>query len=175
VTPPARVFLFGPRACGKSTVAKRLAAKLDGWTVLDIDQEYHTRFEGAPVSEQHDLPYYAACRRILLDNIKREHVVFALGGGDLVNSVALDIRHANLDDCRRHGTLVLLLPSRFTKRTLDILFERESRRTYTIPKQFLRKELEHRLPLMRECADLIVYGTAPDQLAHRIIQRCRLK
>jgi len=175
MTPPVRIFLFGPRACGKSTVAKRLAARLDGWTVCDIDQEYHARFEGAPARERYDLPYYAACRRILLDNIKREHVVFALAGGDLVNSVALDIRRANLSDCRRHGTLVLLLPSRFTARTLEILYKRESRRSYSVPKEFLRKELEHRLPLLKESADIIVHGSNVEQLVSRIIRRCKLK
>ena len=168
------VFLFGPRACGKSTIGKLIAARLPGWSAIDIDHEFHARYESQSVADRRDVSYYAACRRILLDNLGRERTIFSMSGGDLVNSVAPEICEANLTDCRRHGPLVLVLPSRFLSRTVDILFERENSRSYAVPKDFLRQELSRRLPTMKQHADVIVHGTDSERLARRIVSRCRL-
>lgn len=56
-----RVFLIGPRASGKTTLAKAMAKRL-GWTLFDTDEEITARL-GASVSEIVSLEGWEGFRR----------------------------------------------------------------------------------------------------------------
>jgi len=179
------VFLFGPRACGKSTVAAVMAQMLPGWTAVDIDYEYHLRHRGnnnGPAASGTGFfrpagagsEYYRECRRILLELIERERLIIALNGGALVNEVQPDVCAQNLQTCRNRGKLVLLLPSRWDFRNRRILFEREKKR-YPITWERACRTYDRRVPLLRSYADCVVYGSPPERVARKIIRRFRLR
>jgi len=171
------ILLFGPRACGKTTVGKALAGLLDQWTFVDIDYEYRLRFDagntaiGTPSSGE---GYYRGCRQILLAELERERVVIALGGGALVNHVAPDIGIRNLRDCQKRGGLVLVLPSRLSRRSKRIIYSREAKRNYVVPREHVYRHFDERIRYMKRYAELAVYGAEPNDLARRIIRWFRL-
>ncbi len=173
------VFLIGPRACGKSTVARAMGALLPEWTVVDIDYEYRVRLgarNGGGNGEtaiSSNAEYYAQCRKILLETIWRPRLIVALNGGALVNDVAPTVGAQNLQTCRARGKLVLLLPSWFEWKNRSILFEREKKR-YPITRERAVKIYNRRIPYLRQYADYIVYGSPPERVARKIIRRYRL-
>jgi len=175
-----RIFLFGPRACGKSTVGRALAQELRGWPFVDIDYEYLllARVDGDAPREGNGTPpprdYYADCRQLLLEHLTKPRGIFALSGGSLINEVAPEIGLRNLQDCRRHGRLVLVLPSRFDRRNRGIIAEREAKRHYALAAAHSTKHYNSRIEFFRNCADLTVCGTEPARLAKKIIRHYQL-
>jgi shikimate kinase len=173
------IFLFGPRAVGKSSVATELTKALPDWQFLDMDYEFRLRFpensrnNGSNGSDKHTA-YYEGCRTVLLENLKRERVIFALAGGTFINDTTPETAIRNLQDCRCRGQLVLLLPSRFNARCKRILHQRERRRSYALTKDIVSHHFDSRVPFMREYADFTVYGTSPERIARRIIRRFNL-
>ena len=81
--PIDKVYLVGFMGAGKSTLARRLAARLD-WRAEDIDQRIEAR-DGRTVSAifaAQGEPYFRDLeRRVLLDLLPRRHAVVATGGG----------------------------------------------------------------------------------------------
>jgi len=110
--PTDKVYLVGFMGAGKSTLAVRLAARLD-WRVEDVDERIEAR-EGRSVSalfaSQGEAYFRQVERRVLLDLLPLRHVVVATGGGTfadpdnraLINrdglSVWLDVPLARLVD-----------------------------------------------------------------------------
>jgi shikimate kinase len=172
------IFLFGPRACGKTTVAKIFVEELSGWAVVDVDYEYRVlykpAFRNAGPAWNPDGNYHECCRKILLDHVGRERIVIALGGGALVNDVAPSICAQNLQTCRRRGMLVLLLPSRFHRRNREILYERERQRGYGVSREEVVAQYNSRIPYLKSYADLIVYGGSPVAMARKVIRKYEL-
>ena len=81
--PTDKVYLVGFMGAGKSTLARRLGARLD-WRIEDIDERIEAR-EGRSVSAifaSQGEPYFRQVeRRVLLDLLPLRHVVVATGGG----------------------------------------------------------------------------------------------
>lgn len=167
------IFLFGPRAAGKSTVGKALVDLLPNWTFYDIDYEFRLRFESDRENAEDRPPvsYYEGCRKIMLDCMENERVIIALGGGAIVNDVTPEVGIRNFQDCRRRGALVLVLPARRRSRCCHIIYQRESKRRYVMTEDYVRQQFDQRVGRMRDYADGIVYGIAPRRLAQQVIRR----
>ena len=86
------LYLYGPPASGKSTLARRIAAAT-GMTPVDLDAEI-VRVEGRGIPEifaaEGEAAFRAAEKRELSRIVRGEKQVVALGGGALLD-----------DDCRR--------------------------------------------------------------------------
>jgi shikimate kinase len=82
-----KVYLVGFMACGKSSVGRALARRLD-WKAVDIDELIESR-EHMSVSDvfaRHGEPYFRAAERaILMEQLAPRHVVVATGGGTFVD------------------------------------------------------------------------------------------
>ena len=81
--PTDKIYLVGFMGAGKSTLARRLGARLD-WRVEDVDERIEAR-EGrsvASIFSSQGEPYFRQVeRRVLLDLLPLRHVVVATGGG----------------------------------------------------------------------------------------------
>lgn len=175
-TKPVRfILLMGPRACGKTTVAAALAERLPGWNALDLDQVYETR-HGRQSDLRADLEvYYDRLKNILLEYVNRPNLIVSTSGGSLVNSLQPFGNIEVLLACKASGKMILLLPSRFDFRNRLILYRREAKRNYGLPREAklkLREVCERsyteRIDFFRGNADLIIYGGTPAASAARI-------
>ncbi|HUF48722.1 MAG TPA: shikimate kinase [Vicinamibacterales bacterium] len=80
---PDKIYLVGFMACGKSTLARALAARLD-WRAEDIDDliEARERQSIAAIFLRQGEPYFRAAERDVLQLVQPlRHVVVATGGG----------------------------------------------------------------------------------------------
>jgi shikimate kinase len=83
-----KVYLVGFMGAGKTTVARRLAARLD-WRAEDVDERIEAR-EARTVSAifaAEGEPYFRQVERhVLLDLLPLRHVVVATGGGTFADA-----------------------------------------------------------------------------------------
>jgi shikimate kinase len=82
-----KVYLVGFMGCGKSTIARALARRLD-WRTIDIDQviEDHERLPIADIFARHGEPYFRMVERAALTGqLGVRHAVVATGGGTFVD------------------------------------------------------------------------------------------
>jgi shikimate kinase len=82
-----KVYLVGFMACGKTSVGRALAKRLD-WKVVDIDDliEQRERLAVSEIFARHGEPYFRAAERaILMEQLGARHVVVATGGGTFVD------------------------------------------------------------------------------------------
>ena len=82
-----KVYLVGFMGCGKSTIARALARRLD-WQAIDIDQviEDHERLPVADIFTRHGEPYFRMAERAALTGqLGIRHAVVATGGGTFVD------------------------------------------------------------------------------------------
>lgn len=82
-----KVYLVGFMGCGKSTIARALAGRLD-WRAIDIDQviEDHERLPIADIFTRHGEPYFRMAERAALTGqLGVQHAVVATGGGTFVD------------------------------------------------------------------------------------------
>ena len=78
-----KVYLVGFMAAGKTTVARRLAKRLD-WRVVDIDDvvERREHLTVAEIFARHGEPYFRVAERAALtEQLGVPHLVVATGGG----------------------------------------------------------------------------------------------
>jgi shikimate kinase len=91
-----KIYLVGFMACGKSTLARALAARL-GWRAEDIDDliEGRERHTIAEIFTRQGEPYFRAVEREVLRLVQPlRHVVVATGGGtfaDPANRAAITL------------------------------------------------------------------------------------
>ncbi len=97
-----KIYLVGFMAAGKTTVARRLAARL-GWRAEDIDEliEARERLTVADVFAKHSEPYFRAVEREILLRLvlPLRHTVVATGGGtfmDPENEMAINLDGASV-------------------------------------------------------------------------------
>jgi shikimate kinase len=98
---PARIFLIGFSASGKSTIAPMLAERLN-YKPVDSDTEIE-RLQGMScqqVIDQRGLDYFRDCERAALESLCRQDsagVVAALGGGAVtIPGVTQQLRNAGI-------------------------------------------------------------------------------
>lgn len=108
-----RIYLVGPRACGKTTVGKALAARL-GWRFVDTD-EIVVRGAGCAIADIVERMGWDAFRDMesaaLLSMSGERDIVIATGGG-------MVLRESNRNTMRETGLVVLLIAP------VDVLVER---------------------------------------------------
>ena len=83
-----KIYLVGFMAAGKTTVARRLAARL-GWRAEDVDEliEARERATVADIFAKHGEPHFRALEReILRLVIPLRHAVVATGGGTFMDA-----------------------------------------------------------------------------------------
>lgn len=146
-----RIFLVGPMGAGKTTIGRRLAKSLRS-RFIDTDQEIERR-TGASISLIFDVEGEAGFRerekRIIDELSGLDGVVLATGGG----AVLAAENRARLSE---RGFVVYLHAD------IDQLVERTRRDANRPlldtpdPAARLRELMEHREPLYREIADLII-------------------
>ncbi|MFO0875152.1 MAG: shikimate kinase [Phycisphaerales bacterium] len=158
--PPPTILLLGPRAAGKTSVGRALAARL-GRPFIDLDDRVRDRFDGRTVSEiwkAHGESAWRLAEGAALDELLSrdrglEPAVIALGGG--APTVAA-VREA-IAQARAAGRVVtlLLLPS------IDVLTKRLARQPGDRPSltgggvaDEASTLLAARLPVYRSLADL---------------------
>ena len=96
-----KIYLVGFMAAGKTTVARRLAARL-GWRAEDVDEliEARERLTVADVFAKHGEPYFRAVEREILRLVlPLRHTVVATGGGtfmDPENEMAINLDGASV-------------------------------------------------------------------------------
>jgi shikimate kinase len=154
----ANIVLIGPRACGKSTLALRLAERLVR-PFVDLDDELSRR-AGTSVDAAFvalgEAGFRALERAVLADAARLSATVIATGGGAVLGGEAFAA-------LARTGVVVLLdVPA-------AELLRREAGRsrpplTGLPPEQELVHVLAERLPLYRAAADIVVPADGPDPI-----------
>ncbi|MGR9090804.1 MAG: shikimate kinase AroK [Gammaproteobacteria bacterium] len=147
----SRIFLVGPMGAGKTTIGRRLAKSLRR-KFIDTDQELERR-TGATIALIFDVEGEAGFReretRIIEELSELDDIVLATGGGAVLapqNRAILSNRgfvvylHADIDQ----------LVERTRRDANRPLLNTED------PAARMRELLEHREPLYREIADLII-------------------
>jgi len=82
-----KIYLVGFMACGKTTLARSLAKRLD-WRAIDIDELVESRehMVVAEIFARRGEPYFRAAERAaLFEQIGVPHTVVATGGGTFVD------------------------------------------------------------------------------------------
>lgn len=161
------IFLVGPMGVGKSSIGRRLAARLDR-AFIDCDEELMRR-TGVEIEVIFEIEGESGFRgresRLLLELVQETGIVLATGGGAVLlpeNRAALSAR----------GTVVYLSAA------ADLLVRRTARdrkrpllQTGDRPAR-IRQLLEEREPLYREVADCTV-DTGQGSVAHSVELICR--
>lgn len=161
------IFLVGPMGVGKSSIGRRLAARL-GRTFMDCDEELMRR-TGVEIEVIFEIEGESGFRsresRLLLELVQETGIVLATGGGAVLlpeNRAALAAR----------GTVVYLSAA------VDLLVRRTARdrkrpllQTGDRPGR-IRQLLAEREPLYREIADCTV-DTGQGSVAHSVDLICR--
>lgn len=172
------LILMGPRACGKTSIATMLARRLADWKAIDIDYDFHLKFKRRIDSDPSLADgrfYYEGCREVLVAALREPgNRIIALNGGALANDVAPEVCWANIRDCQAAGEMLLLLPSRLDFRNRAILYGRERRRNYVLPREELDKLYRRRMNVLRKLATTTVYGQDPVKVCNGIISRFKM-
>lgn len=160
------LVLVGMMGAGKTTVGRRLAARL-GRHFLDSDEEIEKAAQMTipEIFEQRGEPEFRAGEtRVISRVLKETDVVLATGGGAFVNAETRSLVK---------GEAV----SVWLKAEVDILFERVSRRSNrpllktANPRATLEKLIEDRYPLYAEADVTVVSRDVPqDVVASDVIE-----
>lgn len=164
---PERIFLIGPMGAGKSSVARRLAGRLD-WEALDTDAEIQARTGvdiGFIFEKEGEEGFRVRERAVLEDFCQREACVIATGGG-----LVLDPDNREL--LRSNGYVVFLNAGLDTQMARTRITQHRPALEGTDKETVLREMLESRLPLYHETAHWTVEtdGQRVQQVASRIYE-----
>jgi shikimate kinase len=165
----SRVFLIGPRASGKTTVARLLAERL-GWGWADADEALERRFARtirALFAAEGEAGFRDKEAAVLRDLCRLERHVVATGGGVV-------LRPENRELLRASGAVV------WFRADIDTLWGRlqgdastaERRPVLTVGgREEVAEVLRLREPLYRACAHLAVEtaGRAPAEIAAEVL------
>ncbi len=155
------VVLVGMAGCGKSTVGKALARKLNK-TFVDID-ELVERIENKPIPEiiaEKGEDYFRHCEMLAISSVgKEKSQIIATGGGAVT-------RMENYNPLKQNGVIV------FINRDADLL----PTNNRPLSQQYGVKALyEKRMPMYRKFADIEVDGDGTvDEVAEKIVKELNL-
>lgn len=160
------IVLVGMMGAGKTTVGRRLAARL-GRTFLDSDEEIETA-AGMSIEDifaKHGEPEFRAGEaRVIARLLKQRDIVLGTGGGAFMQA---DTRAVIKADA----------VSVFIKAEFELLFARVSRRSNrpllktANPRETLKKLIELRYPVYAEADVTVVSRDVPqDQVASQLIE-----
>jgi shikimate kinase len=170
--PKACIALIGYRGCGKTTVAREIAA-ITGAAFVDTDEEI-TRCAGRSIAEIFATDGEAAFRRMEAEVIARTvdspPKAISVGGGAILDQI-------NIARLRRVATVVYLTaePEELWRR-VSADFTTDTSRPALTPlagPEEVRKVLTQRAPLYERAADFMVdtMSKTPRQVAHEILQK----
>ena len=154
------IFLIGPGGVGKSTVGKLLAKKL-GYLFIDQDHLFKLQHgELIPFIMQHSEAEYTAQNYLLLKSVlkelKNKDMVIAMSPSSFTSGIhSTDRKTARV--CKKHGTIVLMLPSRFPGVDVQRLYNQVKDRDYTTSLQHTKMMYLSWVNLYKRSADLTVF------------------
>jgi shikimate kinase len=93
--PADKIFLMGFMGCGKTTIGRLLAARLN-WGFVDLDEQItaHEQMSIEQIFATHGEPYYRRVELVLLEQlVERDQRVIALGAGTPTQEMAWPILH----------------------------------------------------------------------------------
>jgi shikimate kinase len=163
------IFLVGTMGCGKSTIGRLIAHKLDR-SFYDSDHEIEVR-TGVNIPWIFDIEGESGFRRreqhVIAELVQLSNIVLATGGGVVINA-------ENRRLLAKHGYVIYL------KTTVERQLERiasDSRRPLLQtpdPRQRLIELLEQRDPLYTEIADWVINAEnlSIHTLLKKILTRC---
>jgi shikimate kinase len=172
-TSSKNIYLIGPRACGKTTLAKRLAEKL-GRSVIDTDDILAERM-GESIAHYVDRKGWEGFRdleaQVLADVSQETGMVVACGGG-------IVLRPENREILKETG-LVLYLdahPDELCRRlAADAKEEQRPSLTEKSLEDEVREVLAEREPLYRDCATAVVpAGGELEETLKQSVDACTL-
>jgi len=163
---PKPIVLVGMMGAGKTTVGRRIAAKL-GRRFVDSDDEIEAA-AGMTIDEffaAHGEPEFRAGEaRVIARLLKEDNIVLATGGGAFVNPDTRSLINAN-------GVSVWI------KAEFELLFARVSRRSNrpllktSNPRDTLKRLIEVRYPIYAEAHLTVVSTDVPqDTVANDVIE-----
>ncbi len=154
------IFLIGPGAVGKTTYGEWLGKEL-GMRTIDIDVEL-TKKVGY-IKDYCDKngyeKYHAANSNLfykLLSENKKKSCVFVISPGMLTRGLE-KLRNKNIDKINKNGVSICLMPSKNFKKSVDILFEREKKRSWYKDQNALLKKIKSDIRSYRNLGDIKVY------------------
>lgn len=164
------ITLIGYRGTGKSTLAPRLASKLNfDWVDADVELENSTGRSIREIFATDGEPEFRRLEReLLVSLLKRDRLVIAAGGGAILNE-------ATRKDFRNAGPVVWLQASIETiaRRILrdGVTSNHRPNLTATGGIDEIRTLISRREPLYRECATIqvVAEGTSLENVVQRIL------
>ncbi|MBU1305225.1 MAG: shikimate kinase [Alphaproteobacteria bacterium] len=153
------VVLVGMMGAGKTTVGRRLAARLNR-QFLDSDEEIEKAAQMSipEIFEQRgEAEFRAGEMRVIARVLKQQGMVLATGGGAFVN-------------VETRGLIKAEAVSVWLKAEIDILFERVSRRSNrpllktANPRETLRKLIDERYPIYAEADVTVISRDVPQDV-----------
>lgn len=166
------IALIGYRGTGKTAVARQLALSL-GWDWIDADVEVELaagKSIAAIFADDGEPPFRELEAAVLADLIQRDHTILALGGGVV-------LRPANRTLVRQAGRVVWLTA---TAQTIAARLAADATTTSRRPNltavgglDEIRRLLDERSPLYRQCGDLEIDTEAktPAQVSAEILEK----
>ena len=166
------ITLIGYRGTGKSTLAPRLASKLNlDWVDADVELENDTGRSIREIFATDGEPEFRRLEReLIVQLLKRDRLIVAAGGGAILNE-------ATRKDFRNAGPVVWLQAS---VETIARRILRDGTASHHRPNltatggiDEIRTLVEHREPLYRECSTIQVLseGSSIENLAQRIMSQ----
>lgn len=154
------LMLVGMPGCGKSTVGRALAQRLNR-PFVDLDQVIEER-EGVPIPQifasRGEEAFRQVEHQVLLECARQSGTVIATGGGVVT-------RPENLDPMHRNSTVI------FLRRPLELL---PSDGRPVSQRDGVAELYRKRLPLYGQAADLSVDNTTVEDVVDEIIRRLAL-
>src|SRR5438270_6171487 len=170
------IALVGYRGAGKTAVARQLALNL-GWDWVDADVEVELaagRSIAAIFADDGEPAFRDLEATVLADLIQRDHTILALGGGVV-------LRPSNRTLIRQAGRVVWLMatPETIAARLAadETTASRRPNLTAAGGLDEIRRLLDERAPLYRQCCDLEIdsVGKSPAEVASEIVEKLSSK
>jgi shikimate kinase len=125
-----KIILIGPRSVGKSTIGKRLAAKLKlKYFDFDMVVEHELGDIDNYIKNNEVDSYRKKERKILVESLSKLTCEFVMSvGGGTVASQLHHISELNSRDLKNLGKIIYLSPSEDEDRSIELLRKRELKR-----------------------------------------------